>query len=237
MSEPKKVLSEPTECLKKAIEQDFEDVYQEEDFPKLLELYPKIEPLWYKIVNESNSYIPFESINDVKISAMWYKAKIIDRSDGNEVNGTHLIFHHWRTPRKLFGITFTHVSVFVCWVYYKYPNLHYSKLKDQIFDEKDEEPTIGDQLMNILPKTEQIKFDYHECSVCLEPTCSVLRCKHHLCKQCEGQMRKLECPLCREVFYDSESDDENVPVRIGNSINDARLIVEPLDDDGTLNPP
>jgi hypothetical protein len=50
-------------------------------------------------------------------------------------------------------------------------------------------------------------------------------------------MRKLECPLCREVFYDSESDDENVPVRIGNSINDARLIVEPLDDDGTLNPP
>ena len=38
------------------------------------------------------------------------------------------------------------------------------------------------------------------CTVCHENTNNITLCNHHLCNSCNNQLRKKECPYCRQFF-------------------------------------
>ena len=69
--------------------------------------------------------------------------------------------------------------------------------------------------MSELITNENIKKDFDECCVCLEPTRSHLDCNHHICVQCLDRIEpsyepsfndpQKKCPYCREFVCISHS--------------------------------
>jgi len=76
---------------------------------------------------------------------------------------------------------------------YKYQRTHYSSQKN--YD-------------HLISTKLSVETEYNTCSVCLDSTKSTTICNHHLCHNCEGQLKKACCPECRRDLYSEDSDDE-----------------------------
>ena len=53
-----------------------------------------------------------------------------------------------------------------------------------------------------------VKLDFEECCCCLEQTTGKTDYKHPICLACLTNLKRSNCPLCREGIYEDDSDDD-----------------------------
>lgn len=79
-------------------------------------------------------------------------------------------------------------------------------------------------------KNEDIDLDVKECCVCLEKTINRLpRCDHNVCLQCETQLKKTVCPMCREKYHRGICDCDECQPQM-NDGDDLEDVVEDLEE-------
>ena len=64
-------------------------------------------------------------------------------------------------------------------------------------------------LLTYIPEGDNVDYSHQDCAVCLEPTTEKTSCNHHLCKQCETQLKEKKCPICRNAYDHVDRDMQN----------------------------
>jgi hypothetical protein len=95
------------------------------------------------------------------------------------------------------------------------PTLKYNKLMNKLYEPEDK---LTHHLCclalasKVKDTSNNIKLDWENCSVCHDDTICKTSCGHFLCLECDNQLKKKRCPICRDKqynFFDEECDSDD----------------------------
>ena len=164
--------------------------------------------------------LPIKKVCDIKCSVEMAVTEKKNGSNSIKLNIDSELYDENSDPIVLFSKTYLSVKVSnikekIQKVFDDLNNLQLNKFcgcictKDEIFEH---DITFA---MSELITNENIKKDFDECCVCLEPTWSHLNCSHHICVKCLDRIEpsyeasfdepQKKCPYCRSVVCISHS--------------------------------
>lgn len=100
----------------------------------------------------------------------------------------------------------TKVFNHMCRLHSVLSSIRFSKLNDRLTRDPihNDEHTLGwIDICKNLPNCEPL---YGVCSVCLDETSTVTKCKHYLCRYCSQKLKSNTCPTCRLQLNESNED-------------------------------
>lgn len=142
-------------------------------------------------------FLPIKSIAGVNVNCHIHSHQNVHGNDElllmirSEWNGEFLFSKQARSQEELDTLLETIL-----------PNLKYCKLTHSLGTKDTETDSL--EVVQKIPKCDNVKLSFEECSVCLENCQTKTKCSHALCAVCESKIKDPICPLCRACYEDDE---------------------------------
>ena len=155
-----------------------------------------------------------DTIDGIRVYVCMDKQKIYPTRNGildidsDELNCIRIYVNCCWKDKKLYHVYCENAKMFEHFFTETLPNLKYSFLHDELWD-KEPHKKFAYDILNLIPKNNNITFTINECSVCLEPTKIKTCCGHSLCYKCESKIKNKKCPICRNHYEHNDNDNDD----------------------------